>query len=574
MSSVIPLQPQFYLELGGSPAPTDLLTDLARIEVDLSLYMPDSFTIEIHDERFRWAGDNLLKIGQEVQIGARAAEEERGPSEKLLIGEITAVEANYDESGVPTVIVHGYDRAHRLHRGTRVRAFSQVTDSDVASTIARERGLTAEVDATTHVYSQLIQDNLTDFQFLTERARAVGFVFALEQRKVVFKKPGNVTRPVVELDYRTSLLEFRTRLTVSAQVPEVSVRGWDPVAKRALIGRASSVDFQTAKTGWAKRGSAIAGQMMGTTQASVLVSDAPISSQAEGDAMARSLLSERWSNDLQAEGVAVGHTGIRGGTIVKVDGIAPNFNGEYFVTRARHVFEASGEYRTLFTVGGFGADTTADLLFENAAVIERQSTAVSRGLAIALVTNNEDPEKRGRVKVKYPWLGDDIESFWAPVVAPMAGAGRGFFFLPEVNDEVLIGFEHGDFNFPYVVGALWNGVDKPPIDDAVSAGKVQKRMLKTRAGHILVFDDTSGKESIKVIDKTGKNSITIDSSQNTITVEADGDVQVTSKKKVGLKGMEVSIEGTQKVELKGAEISLSGTGGGKIKISGPTVEIN
>ena len=109
-----PLQPQFYLELGGAPAPTELLSDLDRIEVDLSLYLPDSFTIEIHDERFRWAGDALLKIGQEVQIGGRAAENETKPSEMILIGEVTAIEANYNESGVPTLIVHGYDRA-RVH---------------------------------------------------------------------------------------------------------------------------------------------------------------------------------------------------------------------------------------------------------------------------------------------------------------------------------------------------------------------------------------------------------------------------------------------------------------------------
>src|SRR5437899_1321842 len=97
-------------------------------------------------------------------------------------------------------------------------------------------------------------------------------------------------------------------------------------------------------------------------------------------------------------------------------------------------------------------------------VFSSQSNNASRvqGLAVGIVTNNEDPENHGRIKVKFPWLADNHESDWARMAAPMAGNNRGAYFLPEVNDEVLVAFEHGSIDAPIIVGALWNGKDTPP----------------------------------------------------------------------------------------------------------------
>ena len=105
------------------------------------------------------------------------------------------------------------------------------------------------------------------------------------------------------------------------------------------------------------------------------------------------------------------------------------------------------------------------------------------GVVVGVVTNTQDPAGLGRVKVKFPWLSDSEESFWARVATPMAGKGRGFYFLPEVEDEVLMAFEHGDARFPYVLGALWNGQDKPP--ESNEDGKNNIRSIKSRSGHVI-----------------------------------------------------------------------------------------
>jgi uncharacterized protein involved in type VI secretion and phage assembly len=131
------------------------------------------------------------------------------------------------------------------------------------------------------------------------------------------------------------------------------------------------------------------------------------------------------------------------------------------------------------------------------------------GAVIAVVSNVDDPDRLGRVKVRYPWLKDDSESPWARLVSFMAGAGRGAVFRPETGDEVLVLFEHGDMRFPYVIGALWNGKDQMPSERGTD-GDNAVRLIKSRSGHQIVIDDTAGAEKVTVHDKAG-NSIELSS---------------------------------------------------------------
>lgn len=183
------------------------------------------------------------------------------------------------------------------------------------------------------------------------------------------------------------------------------------------------------------------------------------------------------------------------------------------------------------------------------------------GVAVGIVTSNQDPEKRGRVKVNLPWRGENDESHWARVASPMAGNGRGMVFYPEVNDEVLIAFEQGDVNHPYIIGALWNSQDLPPetnsngkndirkiksrsgheltFDDTPQHEKIE---IKTKGGHTIILDDTSGQEKVEITDKTGNNRITIDSVKNSIVMECS--MQLTIKANM------IEIEGTTSLSLK------------------------
>jgi uncharacterized protein involved in type VI secretion and phage assembly len=194
------------------------------------------------------------------------------------------------------------------------------------------------------------------------------------------------------------------------------------------------------------------------------------------------------------------------------------------------------------------------------------------GIVLGIVTKNQDPEKVGRVKIKFPWLADSDESNWARVATVMAGKDRGTFFLPEVDDEVLVAFDHGDINHPYVIGSLWNGVDTPPETNADGQNKIstiksrsgheiifddnhkqkkEKIEIHTNAGHTILLDDSAGAEKIEIKDKTGNNTITIDSVQNSINIE--------SAMQLKIKANVVEIEGTTSLTLKSnAALTIQG----------------
>jgi uncharacterized protein involved in type VI secretion and phage assembly len=194
------------------------------------------------------------------------------------------------------------------------------------------------------------------------------------------------------------------------------------------------------------------------------------------------------------------------------------------------------------------------------------------GVVVGLVTNNQDPEGLGRVKVKIPCLSDVDESFWARVAAPMAGKQRGTYFLPEVDDEVLVAFEHGDVRFPYVLGALWNGQDAPPVTN--NDGKNNVRMIKSRSGHVVKLNDEDGKETIEIVDKSQKNSIVIDTAKNTITVTTDKDITLSaSQGTIKLNAQNVEINSSNATKLK-ANGNMNVEASGTMTVKGATVNIN
>ena len=211
-------------------------------------------------------------------------------------------------------------------------------------------------------------------------------------------------------------------------------------------------------------------------------------------------------------------------------------------------------------------------LFDALSVDEGASTTRIAGVVVGVVTNTEDPAGLGRVKVKYPWLSDSEESFWARIATPMAGKGRGFYFLPEVEDEVLLAFEQGDARFPYVLGALWNSQDKPPEKN--ENGENNIRSIRSRSGHVIRLNDKDDGEKIEIIDKSGKNTIVIDTAKNTITVTADKDITLSASKgtiKLDAQKIEIKSSAATKIEA-GAGMDVKATG--TMNLKGATVNIN
>lgn len=208
-------------------------------------------------------------------------------------------------------------------------------------------------------------------------------------------------------------------------------------------------------------------------------------------------------------------------------------------------------------------------------LIQNRPAAANRmiaGVAIAVVTNNQDPEGQGRVKVQYPWRDSEDESFWARIATIMGGGERGAYFLPEVGDEVLIAFENGNIDYPYVLGSLWSGSMKPP--ESNSDGKNNRRLIKSRSGHLIILDDSNGQEKIEIIDKSGSNKITIDTSANTISIESGKDIQLKAPNgKITLEALQLEMKSQTAAKIEaGANMDVKANA--NMTIKGAMVMIN
>lgn len=189
------------------------------------------------------------------------------------------------------------------------------------------------------------------------------------------------------------------------------------------------------------------------------------------------------------------------------------------------------------------------------------------GVVIGVVTNNNDPQKMGRVKIKFPWRESSDESNWTRIATAMAGKDRGTYFLPEVGDEVLVSFEHGDMQHPYVIGALWNGQDKPP--ETNKNGKNDIRTIKSRSGHRIIFNDEQGKESLEIETKSGQKIILDDSAGkekveitdkngNKILIEsAQNAMNISSKMKISIQAPMIEIKADSMLTLQGGLVKIN-----------------
>jgi phage protein D len=586
------------IKIGGKDAPAAMMHDLNEIEVDTSLHLPDMFTIELNDDSLEWIDSSLLDIGNSVEISAKAAGESAATG-ILTKGEITAIEPEFTENGGTSVIIRGYDKSHRLHRGKKTRTFKEMSDSEIVNKIAQECGLTAKVEKTKASYEHIFQDYQTDMEFIQDIAQRVGYFAYVADGTLHFcSKPDNGDG-TVSLEWGQNLVEFQSRYTTSGQVAEAAVHGWDPKEKQPIIGKSKS-PRNTPKVDGQSHGGDKANKAFSMTSIEEVLNNRPVRSQGEADVLAQAVLDERCHAFFHGEGTCRGNPAVRAGAEVELKGIGKRLSGRYRITRATHRYDIQG-YTTQFEISGYHANTLSQLLGSN--------HNSGYGVVVGIVTNAKDPDGLARVKIKYPTISDQLESHWARLVTPMAGSGRGFEFIPEVNDEVLVAFEYDDINRPYILGSLWNGKDKPPeaSNEIASDGKVKKRIIHSRSGHTITLDDTDGDEKISIIDKTGKNLVEIDSANNALEVKAgkkveihtddghkiilDGsgiNIEAGSAKDLKLKAQNIKIEAAMGVDMKantnmnieGSKTAVKGKasmdldGGAKLTAKGAMVMIN
>ncbi|MFF2773936.1 VgrG-related protein [Streptomyces sp. NPDC058052] len=580
------------VEVAGGPLPARLMNTLVEGYVDDSRTLPDLFLLRFRDPDRTLLAQGGIAVGAEIRLLARGG----GGTEPqpLLTGVVTALELELDESGTFTV-VRGLDETYRLLRGARVAGYQNMTLSDIVAQVAQRAGLKpGTVDVAGPVLDHVAQANVSDWEFVRGLAEEAGAQAYVRDGQLHVVRPAEAggapdasaraDRDPLVLERGANLLRCRASVSAAEQVSEVEVRGWDVRGKRALVGRAPAGTSSTLALGMT------AAQVTAPFgEARHVVTDGGYGTQERVDRAAKALAERIAGSFAELEAVIRGNPEVRAGSAVALNAVGAPFEGRYTVTSSRHVFDALRGYETWITVSGQQERSLLGLTGGGPAAAAHRSG----GLVNATVTDTQDPEGSGRVKVTFPWLSDEYASDWART-AQAAGTGGGEPYIPEVGDEVVVGFELGRLDRPYVLGGLYNGQDRPSGGGAVdpTSGAVDRRAFASKGGHKLeLLDAAGGAQGVRLRTGDGKLTIDLDQAGTAVTIGSDGSVRITAKEKVSitatggvsvaagrgaleLSGDSVSVTARQGVRVDGGQGAVRLATGGALDVQGATVTVD
>ncbi|MFD0422093.1 VgrG-related protein [Streptomyces parvus] len=552
--------------------PAAWATQLVSCVVDENVGLPDTAVLMYRDPDHTFLSKTGIGMGTPLKISVVTVQDRA--RERLFTGEVTAIELDTDTTGSFTV-VRAFSKAHRLQRGRKVMAYRNMKAADIVRKVAAGAGLAVgRIEAAPVTYKQLTQPNVSDWEFLQHLAAESGATVRVDDKGLLqFTKPDpassapspstSATRNPMVLEYGNNLLALRAVLTGADGSDSVEVRGWNVDTKTRLVARQQSVRSDTVAPGMSP---ADAARIFGSGGSRTTIADTPYRTQAETRAVAGALAASVSAGFGEVEAVAYGNPQLRAGLPVALGNVGPAFSGRYTATAAHHVLEPDTGYRTTVIVSA-SPDRSLSGLTAGANAPSRGPRMP--GLAIGVVTDirEEGKGQRGWVRLKFPWLDDTYVTDWVRTVQ-WGGQGGGGVFSPEVNDEVLVGFEQGLLDSPYVLGGLYNGVDKPsphdvPLVDPTS-GKVNRRSLVSRSGNRLeLLDAPRGPAGVRIATGDKRLDVVLDEKKGeiTLTVKARGGTRELSSVTLSASGITLDAGATGDVNIKGRSVTVNGKTG-------------
>ncbi|WP_306204709.1 VgrG-related protein [Actinoplanes sp. RD1] len=512
----------------------------------------------------------------------------------LFVGEVVTVESQFDGHG-SFAVVRALDLSHRLMRGQRVRSFVKQTASVIARTLATSAGVpVGRIDSFPRSYDMITQPNVSDWEFLKMLAVDNEAEAVMVDGKFYFRKserastgPGAGLTPEQSpkvVDVQKNVLAVRSTVTSVGQVPNVTVRGWDPVRKKAVkteVKTAPSTELDI------KMKPADAIKQFRST-AGLNITDVPYETDAETRTVANAVAADVTAALAELEVGVRGRPELRAGVAMSLQKLGPDFDGKYTITSSRHVFQQAESYETWVTVSGRQDRTVYGLAGGSSAPVRPVRVP---GMAIGIVTDTKvdaDPRSRGRsgnrknqgwVRLRFPWLTDDSEyqTDWVRTVQ-LGGVGGGGVFVPELNDEVLVGFEQGLLDRPYVIGGLYNGKDNPSRDhegDLIdrTTGKVNRRSIASRSNdRIELLDFRLKPQGIRLATEKDRLFIFLDRFREKIVVDSKGNIEIDAMADVEIRGRDINLTAGRKLTLSAPQVEIDGRI--DVDIHAPIVKLN
>lgn len=499
------------------------------------------------------------------------------------------------------LVVECQDKAVKMTIGQNNGVFADSTDSDVLQKLASNHGLSAEISSTSNTFPQIIQYYTTDWDFMLSRAEVNGMIVLASDNQLTVGAPKTSSAALMTLTYGSNIFDFDLKMDARTQLSGVQATAWD-YKNQALVDASASdpsVPDQGNLSG--SKLSSIANSDTFQLQTTANLETAALKTWADAQ-----LLKSRLAK-IQGEVKIQGNADIVPNAIVKIEGLGSRFDGDAYVSGVVHEI-SEGNWFTYITVG-----LNMDWFAKSVEVSAYPASALLpgiRGLQNGTVKQiYEDPNSETRIEVDVPiFKNSESSTVWARWVQPYATSGAGQFFMPEVGDEVVIGFLNEDPRFPVVLGSMYSSQNAPPY---TPAEENPKKAIVTKSQIKIEFDDenkvltltTPGENQIILSDEDegitikdqNENKITMTSSG--ITMNSPADIQLTADGSVTISGTagvtisseaEVSVSGEAGLSMSGLEVSISGetsfsasggaeaslSAGGELSITGAMVMIN
>ncbi|MGH3937302.1 MAG: phage late control D family protein [Pseudonocardiaceae bacterium] len=336
--------PDLDIRMNGVRLPLDARADVESVTVLEDLSALSMFTLVLYNwdsEQLKvsWSDSPLFAIGTEVEISLGYV----GDLYRVMTGEITSLEPTFSADTPPMLTVRGYDYRHRLARDRKTRTFSRMKDSAIVGEVARGAGLRAQVKDTGTSLDYVVQHNQTDLEFLQKRAQLIGYEIYVREKVLYFQPPQHGRRPAVTLEIGQDITEFTPRLRSLAQVGEMTVRGWDVMQKKVIVGTAKSGQESTTMGGKSS-GPRRTNRAFGKAGATSV--DVPVASKARADQMAHGRFDDMALTYIQGEVECAGHPRLHAGTVVDIQGAGETFSGAYYLIPVTHTMTPGEGYRT------------------------------------------------------------------------------------------------------------------------------------------------------------------------------------------------------------------------------------
>jgi uncharacterized protein involved in type VI secretion and phage assembly len=564
VTATVALSPS--ITLGGRELAKAWQEALIEARVDCVLARPGRVVLRFVDPGYALLASEAVRLGVEIEV------RQPGASGSVIVAEVTEVSCEQREGEQPELVIVGHDRSHRLGRMAAVKTYLTTRVGQVVERLAQAVGLQAEADPSLPQLDYLLQVD-TNLGLLDELAARTGCDWWVEGRTLHFAKPhsGGLSS---RLRLGDTLRSFSVRASGS-HPDSVVVDGWDRDQQESVRGEATRATAGV--VGSSRLADLASASASAYGQASVVTSAVGAKTQEEATMLSQALLDRQLAASVEAWGTAEGVVSLSLGQMVEVSDAGP-LSGNYPVTSLSFVYRPHRGSMLRFRCGD-RRPTPIGLASGGVAAGSAGGSVVSHaGLIVGVVTNINDPSNQGRVKVRFPGLAASEESAWARILGIGGGHERGFVFVPEVNDEVLVAFEGGDTRLPVVIGGLYGAkstIPKPEVQD----GKVQTRQLQSRLGHYIKFLDgaSPATQGIELTLAGGQSSIHMGKDKLAITVPSGTPVEITAGQAVvsiakdgglSMKAPTIAIEAQSQLQLKAATIMVQAQGSLSVQSNG------